>query len=66
MVLPLFLLLGDIAAWWLTYNISTRGDTALTTIVGGVAVVVIIWLLIEVYELSEDAIPSRRNADSDY
>ena len=65
MMLPVFLVIGDIAAWWLTFAISSRGDTALTSIVGMIAAALVVWLVIEVYQLSEDAIP-RRRADSDY
>ena len=62
MMLPVFILVADVAAWWLASYISSLGDTALTLICGLLAVALVAWLLVEVYLLSENAIPGR---DSD-
>lgn len=66
MMLPVFILIADIAMWWLTYDISSRGDQALTLVVGLVAVALVIWLILEVYQLSEAAIPKRSAGPDDF
>lgn len=65
MILPVFILIADIGAWWLTREIAALGDTALTAMCGSLAIALVVWLIIEVYQLSENAIPSGRS-DTDY
>lgn len=66
MILPLFILIADIAAWWLTNKLAeTISDTAITAICAGIGIILVVWLVIEVYQLSENAVP-RGRSDTDY
>ena len=64
MVLPLFLLIAIVALIRLTLSMSSEGDETLTLIVGSMAVACLIWLFIEVIQLSE-SLRSRGGGSSD-
>ena len=64
MILPIFILIADVLAWWLASDIAAQGDETLTWACVGFAIGLLAWLLIEVYQLGE-ATFRRPGADSD-
>lgn len=53
MILPAFVLIADLAAWWLFNDVIAFGDALLTTMCFGLALAFLVWLLIEVYQAYE-------------
>lgn len=54
MILPAFLLLAEMASWIFALDVAQDGNTELTTLCVGIALTWLIWLAIEVWQLSED------------
>ena len=63
MILPFIVLVADVALWYLVNVIRTRGDDGLTLITFGLALVFLVWLIIEVYQFGEAT--RGRRADTD-
>lgn len=65
MILPAFVLVADLAAWWLFGDVTALGEPLLATVCFGLALSFLVWLVIEVYQFREE-IRSTGRSSGDY
>lgn len=65
MILPVFIIIADIAAWWFSFDLLTFDEPLLGTVGFGFALAFLVWLLIEVMELVQASNTDRSARDTD-
>lgn len=65
MILPAFVLVAALGAWWLFGDVTALDEPLLTTVCFGLGLAFTVWLLLEVFDLREE-IRAARRSDGDY